>query len=166
MFLIKCLLKCHSSVKRPLPWKLLVASLLQALFFLQNALSYTFDSVLNMPRLDNYSIICTVTLCYVLHQTRSEFWHVQNYLFRYIQAYPRILSIIKAYSCILRDCQGMFRLIYLYSAPFLTHAYSEPYHISRHDLLGTRGIFKTLWNHGVNQKITIGVVRLQLGKWT
>ena len=48
-------------------------------------------------RLDNCSVICTLTLCYVLHQRHSEFWHIQNYLFRYMQAYPRIFSIIKAY---------------------------------------------------------------------
>ena len=47
--------------------------------------------------LDNCSVICTLTLCYVLHQRHSEFWHIQNYLFRYMQAYPRIFSIIKAY---------------------------------------------------------------------
>ena len=28
--------------------------------------------------LDNCSVMCTVTLCYMLYQTHSEFWHIQH----------------------------------------------------------------------------------------
>ena len=53
--------------------------------------------------LDNCSVICTVTLGYVLRQTNSEFWFNQKLcLFGYIRAY---------------------------SVPCITHAYSQPYHI-------------------------------------
>ena len=31
--------------------------------------------------LDNYSVICTVISCYVLHQTHSELWHIQHSVF-------------------------------------------------------------------------------------
>ena len=59
-----------------------------------------FDSVLNMSL--PQEVICTVTLCYVLHpnkdvrelsnildQTLSEFWHIQQYVLAYsiIQGY-------------------------------------------------------------------------------
>ena len=41
--------------------------------------------------LDHCSVICTVNLCYALHQTHSECWHIQNTVyyckFRHTQAY-------------------------------------------------------------------------------
>ena len=57
--------------------------------------------------LDNCSIFCTVTLCYVLHQTHSQFWHIQNRfffqvssrIFKHIQHYQVIFTnIFKTYS--------------------------------------------------------------------
>ena len=84
--------------------------------------------------LDNCSVICVVTLCYVLHQTRC------------MQAYSSIFSIIKAYSCILRHYWIVFRLIKAYLAPCVTLTYSQTYHIPSPNIFRTRGIFKTLWN--------------------
>ena len=66
--------------------------------------------------LDNCSVICAVTLCYVLHQTHSEFWHIQNsiysYILRQIQGYSVCLRLshacwgnAKAYSGLLRHIQ-------------------------------------------------------------
>ena len=34
--------------------------------------------------LNNCSVICTVTLCFVLHQIHSKFSHIKNCLFRYM----------------------------------------------------------------------------------
>ena len=48
-----------------------------------------FDSALNTC-LDNCSVICTVTLCYVLHQTYSESWHIEGSVYS-----GSIFSIIK-----------------------------------------------------------------------
>ena len=51
------------------------------------------------------------------------------YLFRYIQAYSSIFSIIKAYSCILTHSEGLFRLIQASSSPSVNLTYSQPCHI-------------------------------------
>ena len=97
VFLTKCLLKCPKPMKPPLLWNFLFGCMHSAIIL------FVKNSVLNFWQfseyicLDNCSVICTLTLCYVLHQRHSEFWHIQNYLFRYMQAYPRIFSIIKAY---------------------------------------------------------------------
>ena len=51
-----------------------------------------------------------MTLCYVLHQTHSEFGHFQNSdfsgIFRHIQAYSAFLDIIKTYSGLFRDAHN------------------------------------------------------------
>ena len=52
--------------------------------------------------LNNCSVVCTVNSCYVLDQTHSEFWHIQNCLFSNMQEYWSIFSFIKAYSQILK----------------------------------------------------------------
>ena len=58
--------------------------------------------------LDNCSEICTVTLCCVLHQTHSEFWHIHRCFFRYMLAYSIIFNAIEAYS---RPCEIQTRHI-------------------------------------------------------
>ena len=88
-------------------------------------------------RLDNCSAISVVTLCYVLHQTHSEFCYIQNSFFRYVQTdssifriievYPRILGIIKENSGLFRHIQNpmqpsQFRNLGL----FWTLAYLDP----------------------------------------
>ena len=96
----------------------------------------------------NSSVICTVTLYFVLPQTHSEFWHIQHSVFFSI-AYSIIFSIIKAYSLILRHYQGMLRNVQAYAGIFstlcntcifTTFPYSEPCHIK------IAGFLKTMWN--------------------
>ena len=55
--------------------------------------------------LDNCSVICTVTLCYVLQQTHSEFWYIHNFVYSGIF---KIFSIIKALSCRLEVVLTLF----------------------------------------------------------
>ena len=81
-------------MKSPMPWKKSGCAL---------ALSYySFCEILHrkcligfwiLLCLDNYSITCTVTLCYVLHETHTELC-----LLRYMQAYSSIFNIIEVYS--------------------------------------------------------------------
>ena len=58
---------------------------------------YSFSKRLHLSCicLNNCSVIYTVTLRYVLHETYSEFWHIQNSvssgIFRHIQAYSVLL---------------------------------------------------------------------------
>ena len=65
--------------------------------------------------LDNCSVICTVTLCYVLHQTHSEFWHIQHSVFsgicRHIPSYSALLRHVNAYRDIIKAYSGLFRHI-------------------------------------------------------
>ena len=49
--------------------------------------------------------------------------------FRYMPAYSIIFNVIKAYSRILRHCEGIFRFIQAYSVPSVTLASSQPWHI-------------------------------------
>ena len=71
-------LKCPRSTKSPLVWNFLVVRLRSVLILLVK------HSILNVWQcsecfcLDNCSVIYTVTPCYVLHQTDSEFWRIQN----------------------------------------------------------------------------------------
>ena len=93
----------------------------------------------------NYSVI-TFTLCYLLHQTHSDFWHIQISVYSgkcwYIQAYSALLRHIHANGGI----KGIFRFIQGYSAPCLTLAFSQPCHILTPAMFRTRDIFKIAWN--------------------
>ena len=116
---------------RPLPWK--ISSCAPALRY------YSFCKMLHHQCLtvfwirlclDSCSVVCTVTLCYVLPQTHSEFWNIQHHVFvcflfsfcfvllvlfvvvfffccccccYYMPAYSIIFSVIIAYSGILRQ---------------------------------------------------------------
>ena len=73
--------------------------------------------------LSNCSVICTVTVCYVLHQTHSELWHIQNSVY-----------------------SGICRLIQSYPAPSVIFAHSQPCHIPHPNMSRIKNIFKTLWN--------------------
>ena len=88
--------------------------------------------------LNNCSVVCTVTLCYVLHQTHSEFWHIQNYVYsgisRHIQRYSALLRHIHVYWDIMNTC----------SILCVTLTYSQPCHILSPDIFRTRGIFEAL----------------------
>ena len=104
----------------PCPEKFWLCVCTQALFFLQNAVSWI------RLCLDYCSLICTVTLCYVLHQTHSEFWHIQAYseLLRHIDA---CWGIIKAYSGLSRHIHNPEQPSYNDNlAIFWALAYLEP----------------------------------------
>ena len=94
--------------------------------------------------LNNSSVICTVTLCYVLHQTHSEFWH--------IQAYSALLSHIPTYWGIIKPYSGLSR--HLGSGIFWALAYLEPEAYSKpyetltsqiHDAAIVRTVFSGLF---------------------
>ena len=92
-FLMKCLSKSPSSktLHPSCPEKFLVAYLHSGIVL------FAKHSILNVwqcPKyvcLNNCSVISTATLCYVLHEAHSEFWHVQHYVFsallRHIHAF-------------------------------------------------------------------------------
>ena len=109
-----------------------------------------FDSVLNTSfRLYNFSVICTVTLCYVLYQTHSKCWHIQHSVFQvyadifnHIQRY-RVLRHIHAYWDIIK---AYSRFIQAYSAPCVALAYSWPCHIRSQSIFRIGDFFKNLSN--------------------
>ena len=76
--------------------------------------------------LDNCSVICTMTLCYALYQTHSEFWHIQHSVFsgicRHIQLYSALLRHIDAF-------HAYWHIIMAYSASCVTLIYSQSYHM-------------------------------------
>ena len=65
--------------------------------------------------LHNCLLICTVTLCYVLHQTHSEYWHIQNSIysgiFKRIQEYLALLRHFHSDGGIVKTNSGLFRYI-------------------------------------------------------
>ena len=88
-----------------------------------------FGSVLNICLcLNNCPVICKVTLCYVLHQTHSEFWHIRH---------TGICRHIQSYSVLLRHIQA-------YSVPCVTLAYSKPCNIQSPGIFRSGSLFKTL----------------------
>ena len=113
--LTKLLSKCPSSHKPPIhvPWK--VSCCIPALRHCSfcGTLSLKCLTVFWIrPCLDSCSSVCTVTLCYELHQAHSEFWHIQHSVFsgicRHIQSYSAFLRHI---SRSLRHYWGIFGLI-------------------------------------------------------
>ena len=70
--------------------------------------------------LDNYLVICTVTMCYSLHQAHIEFYHIQHSVHPGI--YSGIFKFIKHYYGIITLIKALLRHIH-------TLAYSEPRHI-------------------------------------
>ena len=63
----------------------------------------------------NCSVICTVTLCYVFHQTHSEFWRIQHSVFSgicwHIKSYSALLTHIQAYWDIIKAHSSLFKYI-------------------------------------------------------
>ena len=94
--------------------------------------------------LDNWSVICTVILCYVLHQTHSEFSYIQHSVFsgicRHIQSYSALLRYIHAYWDITQAYSGIFQQL------SVNLAFSQPYHILSPGTFRTGSLFRTLWN--------------------
>ena len=81
-----------------------------------------------------------MTLCYVLHQTHSEFWHTQHSVF------SGICCHIQSYSALLRHIQAHWDIIKAYSDIFSTLCNPQPCHIVSPNIFRTGGLFKTLWN--------------------
>ena len=122
LFLTKSISKYPSSTNPQLPHPFAMRNFwlrtcTQALFFLQSAPSWTFGNVLNTS-LGNCSVICTLTSCYVLYQTYSEFWYIRLYFFQ-------------LYSGIVNHIEGHWGLFSTLCNPriFTTLPYSEPWHI-------------------------------------
>ena len=67
--------------------------------------------------LDDCSVICKVTLCYVLHQTYSEFWHIQHSVF---QVYVDIFKHTRRYCGIFTHIETLWRHNQAFSAIFST----------------------------------------------
>ena len=147
MLLTKYLLKCSSSTLRTLSltWKLSGCSpVLRHYYFCKtfHLKCLTVFWIRLCP--GNYSVNCTTTFCYVLHQTHSKLsCHIQHSVFSGIcphnQSYSALVSHIYAY----------WDFIKAYSALCLILAYPQPYHILSPGIFRTGGLFKTLWN--VNQ---------------
>ena len=98
--------------------------------------------------LDNCSVICTRTFCYILHikhiQNSGIFRTVYSCICRHIQTY---------YKGIFTHTEALLRLIQAYS-PFVTHAYSQPCHILSPGIFKTGVILKTL------MKLWLGIFRI------
>ena len=141
----KSISKCPISIiiLQPLSWK--ISGWAPALRY------YSFCKTLHLKCLavfwmrvclDNCSVICKVTWCYVLHETHPEFCHIQHSVF------SGICTHIQTYSELLRHIHtsDIFRLIQANSGPCVTLAYSKPCHILRPSIFRTGGLFKTRWN--------------------
>ena len=114
----------------------------------------------------NLSVIFTVTLCYVLHQTHSEFWHIslhihscQRYLgiFKYIetslrhmQVYlgvfstlsnPHIFTILKAY---IKLCETMTRHIQKPATEHYSAIFKDMQNLLKRLHMQKPGIFRIL----------------------
>ena len=72
VFLTNCFSNFPSSTKPPLH------TCTQAIFFCKTLHLKCLEVFWIRFCLDNCSVIYTVTLCCLLHQTHSEFWHTQN----------------------------------------------------------------------------------------
>ena len=90
--------------------------------------------------LDNCSVIFTVTLCHVLHQTHSEFWHIQH------PAFSDIYRRIQSYSALLRHIDDYWDIIKAYSGLFSIFSTSQLWYILRPSIFRTPYLFITLWN--------------------
>ena len=102
VFLTKCQSKCPSSTNPTLLWNIsCCASALRHYSFCK-ALQFTCSTMVCIRIcLNNCSVICTVILCYMLHQIHSEFWYIQNSvnssICRYFETYSAFSLFIKFY---------------------------------------------------------------------
>ena len=118
---------------------------------------------------DNCLVICTVTLCYVLHQTYSELWHIQHWYFLgicwHIQLYLAVLKhnhapwdINKAYSGLFRHIEHpvepshihnlaiFWALAYLELEAYLKHCETLTKHIQNPAIGHYSDIFRDIQN--------------------
>ena len=72
--------------------------------------------------------------------------HIQNTSGIFNTVFSGVGRHIQAYSALLRDIHSCWDIIKAYSAPCVTLAYSQPWHILSPGIFITGGLFKTLWN--------------------
>ena len=135
---MKSLSKCPSSTNLPFPFHLTLPPFLPCKISgcAPTLRHYSFCKTLHFFKcftmfwirlcLNNCSVNCTVILCYVLHQTHSEFWHIQHSVFsgiyQHIESYSASLRHIHAYWDIIKAYSGLLR----HTRIFTTLPYSEP----------------------------------------
>ena len=148
--------KNSKMLKPRLPEKYLVARLHSGIILLAKR------SILNIWQcsedvcLNNCSVICTVTLSYVLHQAYTEFWIIQNSVYsgvcRRIETYSALLRHIHAYWSISEQfIPILFNYIQSYSELCVVAAYAEIWHIwsiQNPPRIASQRIFRTLSNLG------------------
>ena len=143
----KYLSKCPSTTRPPLLWRISGCAPALKRYSVCKTLHLICLTVFSIRLcLDNCSVIWLVTLCYTASDTFRTLGYWELCLFRYMQTYSSIFSIIKTYSCILKRYWGIFRLIQAYSAPCVSLTYSQACHILSPGIFRTGGIFKNLWN--------------------
>ena len=108
-----------------------------------------FDSILNTLSLDNFSVICEVTLCYLLHQRHSGFSDIQNPIYsgkcRHIQAYSALLSHIHDIEALLKHIQHPVKHSHIHNLAILRAlAYLELQPYSKPSEILTRHIQKSV----------------------
>ena len=87
----------------------------------------------------------TVTLCYVLHLTHWELWHIQYTRF---QVHTRRINHVHCNWGIFTHILTLLRHIQAYSGifrPCVTLAYSPPSHILDPGIFRTGSLLQTLW---------------------
>ena len=121
VFLTKSLSKCPSFTNALALKNFWFRTCTSALLFSQKKFHFKCLTMFSIRLcLDNCSLICTVTFCYVLHRTHSEFYHIQHSAFSglcwHIQSYSALLrhihaywDSINAYSGLLRDIQPLMK---------------------------------------------------------
>ena len=140
MFLPKCLSNCRSSTNHlpfhPIWWRISGCAPALRHYSFSKTLHLKWLTVLWIRLfLDNCSVICTVTLCYILHETHWEFSHIHysvlSSLCRHIKSYLGLLSHIHAYWDNIKAYSGFFRHMSTFrnSCIFTTLSYFEPWHI-------------------------------------
>ena len=136
VFVLKSFTKCLPPRHLPCPEKFLVARLHSDItLFAKRPISNNWHCSEYMC-LDNCSVVCTAILCYVLHQTHSEFWHIQRYFFRCMPAYlfnhtQRYWGILTHIDTLLRHIQACSDKFTTLCNPriFTNLSYSEPWDI-------------------------------------
>ena len=100
--------------------------------------------------LDNCPVICTLTLCYVLHQTHSESWHIPNSI------YSGTCKHIQAYSSLLRHISHPVQTSHIHNlAIFWALAYLEPEAYSKPCEILTRHI----QNLTIVRRVHLGIIQ-------
>ena len=96
--------------------------------------------------IDNRSVIFTLFVCYVLHPTHSNFWHIQYSVF---QVYANTSNHIQRYWGMFMHTGTLLSHTQALLTPCVTFAYSQPCHVQIYpSIFRTGGLIQTLWNAG------------------